>query len=167
MPGAVGYNIRFGIRPDRLTLTHQLWADELGNGATLEKELRSLNAGVPYWVAVEAFNESGVSKLSRVVPDPLAEPAAGEAGALQAAADRRHPAHVAPHEIVAVVGGLKQDRSLVDAEIVLRDPAVLADRPSRVSSFASVVGEAGVEAVLEAVAVEQRRAASSALRRRG
>jgi hypothetical protein len=65
--GAVGYNIRFGIRPDRLTLTHQLWADELGNGATLEKQLHSLNAGVPYWVAIEAFNESGVSKLSRAV----------------------------------------------------------------------------------------------------
>ena len=68
VPGAVGYNIRFGIRPDRLTLTHQLWADELGNGATLTKELRSLNVGVPYYAAVEAFNESGVSKLSRVVP---------------------------------------------------------------------------------------------------
>jgi hypothetical protein len=67
VPGAVGYNIRFGIRPDRLTLTHQLWADELGNGATLEKELRSLNVGVPYWLAIEAFNETGVSKLSRVV----------------------------------------------------------------------------------------------------
>jgi hypothetical protein len=66
--GAIGYNIRFGIRPDRLTLTHQLWADELGNGATLEKELRSLNKGVPYWVAVEAFNETGVSKLSPVRP---------------------------------------------------------------------------------------------------
>jgi hypothetical protein len=68
VPGAVGYNIRFGIRPDRLTLTHQLWADELGNGATLQKELRSLNKGVPYWVAVEAFNETGVSKLSPVRP---------------------------------------------------------------------------------------------------
>lgn len=67
VPGAVGYNIRFGIRPDRLTLTHQLWADELGKGPMLAKELRSLNAGVPYWVAIEAFNESGVSKLSRVV----------------------------------------------------------------------------------------------------
>ena len=33
-----------------------------------QKELRSLNVGVPYWVAVEAFNETGVSKLSRVVP---------------------------------------------------------------------------------------------------
>jgi hypothetical protein len=68
VPGAVGYNIRFGIRPDRLTLTHQLWADELGNGAMLTKQLRSLNVGVRYWVAIEAFNESGVSKLSRVVP---------------------------------------------------------------------------------------------------
>jgi hypothetical protein len=66
VPGAVGYNIRFGIRPDRLTLTHQLWADELGDGATLSKELRSLNSSVSYWVAVEAFNESGVSKLSLV-----------------------------------------------------------------------------------------------------
>jgi hypothetical protein len=66
VPGAVGYNIRFGIRPDRLTQTYQLWADQLGDRAILEKELRSLNAGVPYWVAVEAFNESGVSKLSRV-----------------------------------------------------------------------------------------------------
>ncbi|MDQ3247041.1 MAG: discoidin domain-containing protein [Pseudomonadota bacterium] len=68
VPGAVGYNIRFGIKPDRLTLTHQLWADELGNGATLEKELRSLNKGVPYWAAVEAFNETGVSRLSATVP---------------------------------------------------------------------------------------------------
>ncbi|MEO7277291.1 MAG: family 43 glycosylhydrolase [Sphingomicrobium sp.] len=68
VPGAIGYNIRFGIRPDRLTLTHQLWADELGTGATLSKSLRSLNKGVPYWVAVEAFNESGVSRLSRVRP---------------------------------------------------------------------------------------------------
>jgi hypothetical protein len=67
VPGAIGYNIRFGIRSDRLTLTHQLWADELGNAATLQKELRSLNVGVPYWVAIEAFNESGVSKLSRVL----------------------------------------------------------------------------------------------------
>ena len=68
MPGAAGYNIRFGIRPNRLTLTHQLWADELGIEGTLRKELRSLNDGVRYWVAIEAFNESGVSKLSRIVP---------------------------------------------------------------------------------------------------
>jgi hypothetical protein len=68
VPGATGYNIRFGIRPDRLTLTYQLWADDLGDGRVLSKELRSLNAGVPYWAAVESFNEIGVSNLSRVVP---------------------------------------------------------------------------------------------------
>ena len=66
VPGAVGYNIRFGTRADRLTHTYQLWADELGNGATVQKDLRSLNVGVPYWAAIEAFNETGVSKLSRV-----------------------------------------------------------------------------------------------------
>ena len=68
VPGAVGYNIRFGTRRDRLTHTYQLWADELGTDATIQKDLRSLNKGVPYWVAVEAFNETGVSKLSRTVP---------------------------------------------------------------------------------------------------
>ena len=68
VPGAVGYNIRWGIRPDRLTLTYQLWADELGDGANLHKELRALNVGVPYYAAVEAFNEVGVSRLSRTVP---------------------------------------------------------------------------------------------------
>ena len=68
VPGATGYNIRWGIRPDRLTLTYQLFADELGSTAAAEKELRSLNIGVPYYVAVEAFNEAGVSKLSRTVP---------------------------------------------------------------------------------------------------
>lgn len=67
VPGAVGYNIRWGIRPDRLTQTYQLWADELGDGTALQKELKALNVGVPYWVAVEAFNESGVSRLSRPV----------------------------------------------------------------------------------------------------
>jgi hypothetical protein len=66
--GATGYNIRWGIRPDRLTLTYQLFADELGSGQTAQKELRALNAGVPYYVAVEAFNETGVSKLGRTVP---------------------------------------------------------------------------------------------------
>jgi xylan 1,4-beta-xylosidase len=67
VPGAIGYNIRFGTRPNRLTQTYQLWADQLGDSATLQKDLRSLNVGVPYWVAVESFNESGVSRLSRVV----------------------------------------------------------------------------------------------------
>ncbi|VXC92388.1 family 43 glycosylhydrolase [Sphingomonas sp. AX6] len=67
VPGAVGYNIRWGIRPDRLGLTYQLWADELGDDAVLQKELRALTVGQGYHVAVEAFNETGVSRLSRTV----------------------------------------------------------------------------------------------------
>lgn len=60
--GAVGYNVLWGIRPDRLTLTYQRWADQ---GAALE--LRALNVGQGYWVAVEAFDENGVSRRSKPV----------------------------------------------------------------------------------------------------
>ncbi|TFI57827.1 coagulation factor 5/8 type domain protein [Sphingomonas parva] len=60
--GAVGYNVLWGVRPDRLTLSYQRWAEQ---GAELE--LRALNVGEPYWVAVEAFNESGVSRRSAPV----------------------------------------------------------------------------------------------------
>jgi hypothetical protein len=63
VPGAVGYNVRWGIRPDRLTLTYQRFADQ---GDQLE--LRSLNRRQKYFVAIEAFNENGVSRLSRVLP---------------------------------------------------------------------------------------------------
>ncbi|MBN8807143.1 MAG: family 43 glycosylhydrolase [Sphingomonas sp.] len=59
VPGAVGYNIRWGIAPDRLVQTYQRWADQ---GTTLD--LRALTVGQPYYVAVEAFNASGVSGLS-------------------------------------------------------------------------------------------------------
>lgn len=65
VPGAVGYNVRWGIRPDRLTLAYQVFADR---GTTLE--LRALNVGVGYHVAVEAFGETGVSPLSEVVALP-------------------------------------------------------------------------------------------------
>jgi len=60
--GAVGYNVLWGVRPDRLTLAYQRWADQ---GPALE--LRALNTGVDYWVAVEAFDESGVSRRTRPV----------------------------------------------------------------------------------------------------
>jgi len=60
--GAVGYNVMWGIRPDRLTLTYQRWADQ---GAALD--LRALNVGQGYFVAVEAFDENGVSKRSRPI----------------------------------------------------------------------------------------------------
>ncbi|WP_337845999.1 family 43 glycosylhydrolase [Sphingomonas sp.] len=64
VPGAVGYNVMWGIRPDRLTLTYQLFADELGDGPMATLDLRALNKGVGYFAAVEAFNETGVSKRS-------------------------------------------------------------------------------------------------------
>lgn len=59
--GAVGYNVRWGLRPDRLHATYQRFADQ-----ATRLTLRSLNKGVTYVVAVEAFDESGVSPLSRV-----------------------------------------------------------------------------------------------------
>ncbi|MEQ7872998.1 discoidin domain-containing protein [Sphingomonas sp. ASV193] len=68
VPGATGYNVRWGVRPDRLTFTYQKFADQLGDAAQPSLDIRALNAGVNYWVAVEAFNASGVSKLSAVKP---------------------------------------------------------------------------------------------------
>jgi hypothetical protein len=62
VPGVVGYNVRWGVKPDRLNLCYQVFADR---GTRLE--LRALNAGVGYFVAVEAFDENGVSALSKPV----------------------------------------------------------------------------------------------------
>jgi hypothetical protein len=68
VPGAVGYNVRWGIRPDRLHGTYQVWADR---GARMERlELRALTVGQGYHVAVEAFDERGVSPLGATVPLP-------------------------------------------------------------------------------------------------
>ncbi len=63
--GAVGYNVRWGIAPDRLHSTYQVFADQ-----PTRLEVRALNAGVSYHVAVEAFDENGVSSLSETVPIP-------------------------------------------------------------------------------------------------
>jgi xylan 1,4-beta-xylosidase len=61
VPGAVGYNVRWGIQKDKLYQTYQVFADQ---PATLE--VRALTSGENYFFAVEAFNENGVSKLSEV-----------------------------------------------------------------------------------------------------
>lgn len=61
--GAVGYNVRWGIAPEKLYQTYQVWAD-----APTRLELRALTVGQDYVVAIEAFNEAGVSPLSAVVP---------------------------------------------------------------------------------------------------
>ena len=60
--GAVGYNVLWGVAPDKLYQTYQVWADERES-----LEIRALNAGVSYWFAIEAFDESGVSAMSAPV----------------------------------------------------------------------------------------------------
>jgi len=57
VPGAVGYNILWGIQDDKLYQTYQVFAD---HDATLE--LRALTVDQKYSFAIEAFNENGVSK---------------------------------------------------------------------------------------------------------
>ena len=63
VPGIVGYNLRWGISPSKLYQTYQRFVDQ---GTTLE--LRALTVGQQYWVAIESFDENGVSTLSPVVP---------------------------------------------------------------------------------------------------
>lgn len=65
--GATGYNVLWGVRPDRLTLCYQKFADQLVTSAHPTLAVRALNSGVTYYVAVEAFNDSGVSRLSRTM----------------------------------------------------------------------------------------------------
>jgi len=62
VPNAVGYNVRWGIAPSKLYQTYQRFADE---GTSLE--LRALTVGQAYWVAIESFDENGVSALSAPV----------------------------------------------------------------------------------------------------
>ena len=64
-PGVVGYNVCWGLRPDRLTLCYQRFSDA---GTSLE--LRALNLDQRYHVAVEAFDERGVSPRSDAAPLP-------------------------------------------------------------------------------------------------
>jgi len=59
VPNVVGYNVRWGITPGKLYETYQRFADE---GTTLD--LRALTVGQAYWVAIESFDENGVSTLS-------------------------------------------------------------------------------------------------------
>ena len=63
VPNVVGYNVRWGISPTKLYQTYQRFFDQ---GTTLE--LRALTVGQPYWVAIESFDENGVSRLSAPIP---------------------------------------------------------------------------------------------------
>jgi hypothetical protein len=62
VPRAVGYNILWGIAPDKLYQTYQRFADQ-GE----ELELRALTVDQQYYFAIEAFDENGVSAVSGVV----------------------------------------------------------------------------------------------------
>jgi hypothetical protein len=53
--GAIGYNVRFGIAPDKLYSSCQVYGGE-------EILLTTLNAGQNYWYAIDAFNENGVTE---------------------------------------------------------------------------------------------------------
>jgi hypothetical protein len=52
--GAHGYNVRYGLTPDKL---YHCW--QVDSGTSLD--LTTLNAGISYWVAVDSFGESGVT----------------------------------------------------------------------------------------------------------
>jgi hypothetical protein len=65
VPGVVGYNILWGIAPNKLYQTYQVFADR---GEALE--LRALTVGQDYYFAIEAFDEVGVSKVSPTVHMP-------------------------------------------------------------------------------------------------
>jgi xylan 1,4-beta-xylosidase len=62
VPRVVGYNILWGIQPQKLYQTYQVFADQ---GETLE--IRALTAGQQYYFAIEAFDENGVSRASAPV----------------------------------------------------------------------------------------------------
>jgi hypothetical protein len=62
VPGAVGYNLLWGIRDDKLYQCYQVFADQRP-----ALELRALTIGQGYSFAIEAFNENGVSQVSAPV----------------------------------------------------------------------------------------------------
>lgn len=55
---AHGYNVRYGRRPDKLYHSWLVYEQT-------ELDIRSLNAGEPYWFAVDAFGEGGVTRGAR------------------------------------------------------------------------------------------------------
>lgn len=56
---AQGYNVRWGIAPDKLYSSWMIYGDN-------ELLLKSLNTDQTYYFAIEAFNENGVSELSAI-----------------------------------------------------------------------------------------------------
>ena len=58
--GAQGYNIRWGIAPDKLYQSWQLYD-------TNEHFMRCLDRDTPYYFSIEAFNENGISEQTEPV----------------------------------------------------------------------------------------------------
>ena len=57
--GADGYLLRWGVRPDQLFSTCEVYNNEI--------ELGLFSSGQEYWFRVDAFNESGVTPGRRAI----------------------------------------------------------------------------------------------------
>lgn len=57
---ATGYNIRYGVAPDKLYQNHQV----LGSDSVT---IRSLNKSLDYYFTVDVFNETGITKGKKIV----------------------------------------------------------------------------------------------------
>ncbi len=57
---AIGYNIRYGIAPDKLYSSHMVYGDS-------HVLLTTLNAGQPYYATVDAFGEGGIT-AGEIIP---------------------------------------------------------------------------------------------------
>lgn len=61
--GAMGYNVRYGIAPDKLYNSYLLYDQK-------ELYLTTLNKGTEYWCCVDSFNESGITEGSIIKIQP-------------------------------------------------------------------------------------------------
>ena len=59
MANSQGYNIRWGIAPDKLYNSWLLYGKN-------ELLLKSLSTDQPYYFTIEAFNENGVSEATKI-----------------------------------------------------------------------------------------------------
>ncbi len=62
---AIFSHVLWGIAEDKLYQTYQVFAD-----GPNPLEIRALTVGQEYFFVIEAFNENGVSRVSRVVHIP-------------------------------------------------------------------------------------------------
>lgn len=54
VPNAMGYNVRFGIAPDKLYSSYQVYGEA-------QVHMITLNADQNYFYAIDAFNENGIT----------------------------------------------------------------------------------------------------------